>query len=310
MGHIGSTRAFVALDTGTATTAVSLVARVAGAWRLLGSTAAPAGVPPEAVIERLRRRLADAEPDLARALRLGSVGSAADLPRAACSTTRPPELAVVAATQRVLKPLTAVAATAGWRVRPLVLDGSEILPVATALADPRVTAVLAGASDPPGADERGILPDLASVVAAATDRRPDLVTVLAGGLAAPGQPGGGAVPRGPAGGHRPGPVAADRRGRAPARAAGRPPRRGRRRPACAGRRHGDAGGGAAAPRRGGRGGPGRRDPGRRGLAGRQAVEGALGVGAGGRAAAPGVHRRASRRRRGLAHGPARPAARP
>jgi hypothetical protein len=93
---------------------------------------------------------------------------------------------VVAATQRVIGPLAAVAATAGWRVRPLVLDGREILPVATALADPRITAVLAGSSDPPGADERGILPDLAAVVAAATDRRPDLVTVLAGGLATPG----------------------------------------------------------------------------------------------------------------------------
>ena len=62
----------------------------------------------------------------------------------------------------------------------------EILPVATALADRRVSAILAGASDPPGADERGLLPDLETLVAAATERRPDLVTVLAGGLAAPG----------------------------------------------------------------------------------------------------------------------------
>ena len=46
--------------------------------------------------------------------------------------------------------------------------------------------MLAGASDPPGADERGLLPDLEALVAAATERRPDLVTVLAGGLAAPG----------------------------------------------------------------------------------------------------------------------------
>ena len=109
-----------------------------------------------------------------------------DLPRVACATTRPPEIAVVAATARVLGPLAAAAASAGWRVRPLVLDGVEILPVATALADRRVTAILAGASDPPGADERGLLPDLETLVAAATERRPDLVTVLAGGLAAPG----------------------------------------------------------------------------------------------------------------------------
>lgn len=179
-------RAFVALDRGTATVAASLVARVDGRWRLLGSTAAPAAVETDAVIERLRRRLVTGEPELAVLLGIAGPGSAAELPRVACATSRPPEIAVVAATGRVLGPLVAVAAAAGWRVRPLVLDGAEILPVATALADSRVTAILAGASDPPGADERALLPDLGTVVAAATDRRPDLVTVLAGGLAAPG----------------------------------------------------------------------------------------------------------------------------
>ncbi|HYO43368.1 MAG TPA: hypothetical protein VES19_09240 [Candidatus Limnocylindrales bacterium] len=179
-------RAFVALDRGTATVAASLVARIDGRWRLLGATASPAGVEADAVVERLRRRLAAGEPELAELLGVIAPGSAADLPRVACMTSRPPEIAVVAATERVLAPLVAVAAAAGWRVRPLALDGAEILPVATALADPRVTAVLAGASDPPGADERSLLPDLGAVVASATDRRPDLVTVLAGGLAAPG----------------------------------------------------------------------------------------------------------------------------
>jgi len=178
-------RAFVALDRGTATVAASLVARIDGRWRLLGATAAPAAVGTDAVIERLRRRLAASESELADLLGVASPGSAADLPRVACGTSRPPEIAVIAATDRVLAPLVAVAATAGWRVRPLVLDGAEILPVATALADPRVAAVLAGASDPPGADERGLLGDLGAVIAAAADRRPDLVVILAGGLAAP-----------------------------------------------------------------------------------------------------------------------------
>ena len=179
-------RAFIALDRGTATTAVALVGRVHGSWRLLGATAAPSMVDPDAVVERLLRRFAAGEAELAEALRLGDPGAAVDLPRIACATTRPPEIAVVAATARVLGPLAAAAASAGWRVRPLVLDGVEILPVATALADRRVSAILAGASDPPGADERGLLPDLESLVAAATERRPDLVTVLAGGMAAPG----------------------------------------------------------------------------------------------------------------------------
>ncbi len=179
-------RVFAAIDSGTATVAVSLLGRIAGRWRLLGSTAAPAGTDPDALIERLRARLAAADPDLAGYLALADTGAGDGISRVSSATTRPPEMAVVAATDRVLAPLVAAAATAGWRVRPIVLDGAEILPIATTLADARVSAVLAGASVPPGADERSLLPDLGTLVAAATERRPDLVTVLAGGLAEPG----------------------------------------------------------------------------------------------------------------------------
>jgi hypothetical protein len=179
-------RAFAAIDRGTATVAVSLVAQVAGRWRLLGSGAAPSAVPAQAVVERIRGRLAAIDPVLAAHLGLRLAGSGRDLRRVECSTSRPSEMAVVAATDRVLAPLVAAAATAGWRVRPIVLDGAEILPIASTLADARVAVVLAGASDPPGADERSLLPELGSIVAAATERRPGLVTVLAGGLAEPG----------------------------------------------------------------------------------------------------------------------------
>ncbi len=177
---------FAAVDRGTATTAVSLVGKVAGRWRLLGSTSGPAGVPEEALLERLRGRLATVDPGTAASLALGAAGSAAGARRLSCVTGAAPEMVVVAATERVLKPLAAAASTAGWRVRPLVLDGAEILAVATALADPRVAAVLAGASDPPGADERPLIGDLGQLVAAATERRPDLVAVLSGVLAEPG----------------------------------------------------------------------------------------------------------------------------
>ncbi len=179
-------RVFVATDTGTATVAAALIGRVRGSWRLIGATSAPVGVEADAVIERLRRRLTAADPDLASDLGLAATGAASDLARVSCTTTRAPEMVVLAATDRVLEPLVAVASTAGWRVRALSLDGAEILPVAAALADPRITAVLAGSSDPPGADERALLPDLGALVAAAADRRPDLATVLAGGLAEPG----------------------------------------------------------------------------------------------------------------------------
>jgi hypothetical protein len=51
------------------------------------------------------------------------------------------------------------------------------------LIDPDVSAVLVGASEPPGADERSSLGDLAALVAAAATRRPDLTIILAGGMA-------------------------------------------------------------------------------------------------------------------------------
>jgi hypothetical protein len=179
-------RAFAAIDRGTATVAASLVGRVGGHWRLLGATAAPAAVEADAIVERLRRRLADADPDLASSLALDDPMGLDGLPRVECETVAPPELAVLAATERVAGPLVAAAAGAGWRVHRVILDGAEILPAVAALANPRLTAVLAGAGDPPGGDERPLLAELTSLVAAATERRPDVVMVLAGGLATPG----------------------------------------------------------------------------------------------------------------------------
>lgn len=179
-------RVYVTVDRGTATTAVALLGRVANRWRLLGSTAAPAAVPPTALARRIGERITATDPDLAAHLRLDAPGSLDDIPVLACSTARPPEMAVVAATERVLAPLADAAATAGWRVRRVPLDGADILEVASALADPRLSVVLAGASDPPGADERPLMPHLATIIAAAAERRPSLVTVLAGGLAVPG----------------------------------------------------------------------------------------------------------------------------
>lgn len=179
------TQVFATVDRGTASTAVALIGRMGGRYRLLGSTGGPAGVPADALIERLRRSVAAADPELAEALGIGQAGIAPDLPRLVCSTARPPLLAVIAATERVVRPLAAIAETAGWQVRTLVLDGAEILKTAMDLSDRHVDAILAGASEPPGADERTLIGELGTLVAAATERRPDLVTVLAGGLAAP-----------------------------------------------------------------------------------------------------------------------------
>ena len=174
------------VDRGTATTAVALIGRAGGRHRLLGATAGPSGVPEEALLERVRRRVAAADHELAEALDLDRPGAAADARRLRCTTSPAPELAVIAATERVVGPLAAVAEAAGWSVRPMAIDGAEILRVATQLADRRVDAILAGAADPPGADERSLIGELGTLVAATTERRPDLMTVLAGGLATPG----------------------------------------------------------------------------------------------------------------------------
>ncbi len=179
-------KAFVTLDHGTATLAAALIGRVDGRWRLLGATAGPASVAHESLIERLRRRLADADPVLAAALGLTEPAAAASLPQVACSTSVPPEVVVVAATGRALAPLASAAELSGWRVRRVVLESAPIASVAASLADPRTTAILAGAGDPPGADERPVMGDLAAQVAAAVDRRPDVALVLTGSLATPG----------------------------------------------------------------------------------------------------------------------------
>ena len=62
-------RAFLALDAGAATIAASLIGRIAGRWRLIGSLALPAGADPAAVASALVDRAVAADPDLA-----GSIG--------------------------------------------------------------------------------------------------------------------------------------------------------------------------------------------------------------------------------------------
>jgi hypothetical protein len=178
--------AFVTIDRGTASTAVTLIGRIDDRWRLLGATAGPASVAPEALTERLRRRLWDAAPAISDGLHLERPGSTDELPRRVCATTPPPEIAVIAATHRAVAPLAAAARTSGWRVRPVALEGAQIVTVAGSLADPRLSAVLAGAGDPPGADERPLMGELLAQVAAVADRRPDLTIVLTGSLAEAG----------------------------------------------------------------------------------------------------------------------------
>jgi hypothetical protein len=171
-------QAFIAEDLGTATTAVALVAHVDGRWRLLGGLALPAAIDRDVVVRLLVGRVAEADPALAARL-----GPTQDLPSLTARTAAPPALGVVAATRRSLAALAAAGERAGWRVRAASADAVGPLALTGLLLRREIDAVLAGAGDPAGADERGALPGLGALVAAAAGRRPDLPVVLAGAMA-------------------------------------------------------------------------------------------------------------------------------
>ena len=175
-------RALLAIDAGAATTSLALLGRPASRWRLLGSIAAPAGTPSNSLATVLVRRLVAVDPDLARDLGV-AVEAVRDMPRLETSGGPPPTVAVLGASRRAVGLLEAVAARTPWRVRaasPETHDPREMTDLALR-SD--VSAVLVGAGDPPGPDERGWLDDLAGLVGAVTRRRPELKVVLAGPIA-------------------------------------------------------------------------------------------------------------------------------
>jgi hypothetical protein len=167
---------------GAATIAAAMIGRVGGRWRLIGSLAMPAGTDVEAVIAALGDRAVAANSRLASALDL-RVGEAIDLPRLEVRSHAPRRLAVIAASERALAPLVATASRSGWRTVSASSESTGQLPMSTILLDKEVSAILVGSSDPPGADERGWLGELAAVVAAVASRRPSVTVILAGGMA-------------------------------------------------------------------------------------------------------------------------------
>ena len=175
-------RAFLARDTGAATIAASLIGRVAGRWRLVGSLALPAGADPEALATVLLDRVRAADADLASSL--GLTGTlAADLPRVDVASWPARRLAVVAGSERALEPLVAAASRSGWRTVSASPETTDPLAMSTMLLDATVDGILAGAGEPPAADERRALGELGALLAAAAERRPELTVILAGGMA-------------------------------------------------------------------------------------------------------------------------------
>ncbi len=176
-------RAFLAIDLGAATSSVALVARVRHRWRLIGALAMPAGIDVDALVRLLLNRTGEGDPQLARSLGIDRAGAASDLPRLVSQSARPQRLAAIAASDRAVAPLEEAARRSGWRV--LVASPQTVDPLAMTamLLDPTVEAVLLGAGEPPGPDERRALDDVASLVAAVAARRPELSVILAGSMA-------------------------------------------------------------------------------------------------------------------------------
>ena len=176
-------RALLAIDAGAATTSVALLGRPGVRWRLLGTIAAPAGADIDALGWILAARLGVADQRLAEDLEVTADG-AHHLPRLE-ARSRPPEmLAVLGASRRAVGLLEAVAARTPWRIRTASPESHDPREMTDLVLRPEISAVLVGAGDPPGPDERGWLDDIAGLVGAATRRRPDLRIVLAGPVAA------------------------------------------------------------------------------------------------------------------------------
>jgi hypothetical protein len=184
-------RAFLALDLGGATSSVALIGRFAHRWRLVGSLAMPASTPAEAIVHELVRRVGASDPGLASAIGLPALDDSRDaagsdpidLPRLTATSAPRRTLLSLAVSARTLAPLADAARRTGWRTATATLDGGDALRLTNRILDPTVDVVLVGAGDPPGADERRQLGELAGIVAGAVARRPDLTVVLAGAMA-------------------------------------------------------------------------------------------------------------------------------
>jgi hypothetical protein len=175
--------AFLAIDHGAATSSAALIGRVGGAWRLIGTFAVPAGADLDTAIEMLGRRAIASAPGLVAPLGFDGERGMADLPRLEVRSHRPRRLAIVAGSERALAALLATAARSGWRASGASVETTDPLAMSRLLLARDVDAILAGAGDPPGPEERTAVRELATLVAAAAIRRPEVPVILAGAMA-------------------------------------------------------------------------------------------------------------------------------
>lgn len=173
--------AFLTIDHGSATSSVALVGRAGGAWRLIGTLALPAGADIDAAVDLLVRRCTVADPMLTEALGLTGVGHDR-LARLEVRSRRPRRLAVVAGSERTLDGLVAVAGRSGWRPTGASAEKTDPLEMTRLLLAHSIEGILVGAGDPPRAEERSAIGELAALVAAVAVRRPEIPIVLSGAM--------------------------------------------------------------------------------------------------------------------------------
>jgi hypothetical protein len=173
--------AFLTIDHGAATASIALIGRVAGTWRLIGNLALPAGAAVDVAVELLVSRVRTADPALASALGVTDIGSDA-LPRFEVRSRRPRRLAAVAGSERTLARLMATAGRSGWRATGASAETTDPLVMTRLLLEHDVDAILVGAADPPRADERSAIRELAALVSAVAVRRPEVPIVLSGAM--------------------------------------------------------------------------------------------------------------------------------
>lgn len=181
--------AFLAVDQGAATTSAALIGRIGHRWRLVGSLATPAPGDVDAIAAELVRRVHAVDPGLSAGLGLDpgvelpdAADVGADLPRLVARSAPARTLLTIAVSERALQPLALAARKTGWRTREATLDALDPLGLSREILDHSVDVVLVGAGDPPGADERRQLPELAAIVAGTAARRPELTVILAGAM--------------------------------------------------------------------------------------------------------------------------------
>jgi hypothetical protein len=165
---------FFTVDRGTASTAAALIAPFGDRFRLLGTTAAPSGVPVELLLEDLTERVHAADPDA-----LPSVAGWADWARLEAATHLPPACVCVAGSERRLVEVEQVVADAGWEITGRVLPDRPDAAAAMGMLFDRRTRLVIVAGGPAGED-RTALATAGALVRAALARRGDLTCIALG----------------------------------------------------------------------------------------------------------------------------------